>query len=96
MTLKFTDRPYGGHGPKSDDWRSRFPADSRPISEAPRNTSQWILGHDVTGETYAMLPYQNGWQRGSPFTDWKTGAVSWRMDGTWVNPVRFSYPRRGR
>jgi hypothetical protein len=39
MTLRYTNKPFGGHGPQQpEDWRSRFPSHARPIDSAPMSS----------------------------------------------------------
>jgi hypothetical protein len=97
MVLKFSDRPqlnYGGNQPASP-W-NRFPQGSQPIASAPESTSTPVIVTQANGHSHWALHYQNAWRKISPFKDWRTGAVSWRMDGTEItNPVAWSYPKRG-
>ena len=87
MVLKYSDRPQLRYGDQSisDSWRSRFPADALPISQAP---SQVIFAIEANGQGHLALLT---WQR-----DHKTRAASLREDGSTVpNPVMFTIPKRG-
>ena len=95
MKLKYSDRPQVRYNDQSisDSWRSRFPADARPISEAGTGV---IFAIGANGQGH-LAHYRNGafrkltWQR-----DHKTRAASLREDGSTVpNPVMFTMPRRG-
>ena len=95
MVLKYSDRPQLRYGDQSisDSWRSRFPADALPISQAP---SQVIFAIEANGQGH-LAHFRAGafrrltWQR-----DHKTRAASLREDGSTVpNPVMFTMPRRG-
>src|SRR5215470_6275311 len=92
MVLKYSDRPQLRYGDQSisDSWRSRFPADALPISQAP---SQVIFAIEANGQGH-LAHYRGGayrkltWQR-----DHKTRAASLREDGSTVpNPVMFTMP----
>ena len=95
MTLRYTDKPYGGHGPKSDDWRGRFPADAQPIASAPQ-TAQPLLVYEPNGAAHWALHHNGGWRELKPYKDFRDGSVQWRMDTEINNPVAWSMPRRGR
>jgi hypothetical protein len=95
MSLRYTDKPYGGRDARgaSDNWRSRFPQDAMPISQAP---AQVIVAYGADGQGH-LAHYRSGayrkltWQRDS-----KTRAGTLREDGTTLsNPVMFTLPRRG-
>jgi len=95
MVLKFLDRPVLQYGNQSasDNWRSRFPSDALPISQAP---PQVIFAYEADGQG-CLAHFRSGayrkltWQR-----DPKTRAASLREDGTALaNPVMFSLPKRG-
>jgi hypothetical protein len=95
MSLKYSDKPQLRYGNQtaSDNWRSRFPADAMPISQAP---AQVIVAYEADGKG-SLAHYRSGayrkltWQRDS-----KTRAASLREDGTTLgNPVMFTMPRRG-
>jgi len=94
VSLKYSDRPVLQYGNQSisDSWRSRFPADARPISEAG---PQVIFAIEANGQGH-LAHFRAGafrkltWQR-----DHKTRAASLRENGeTMSNPVMFTI-RRG-
>jgi hypothetical protein len=95
VTLKFTDRPYGGHGSKQDDWRTRFPADARPIASAPIS-AQPILVYEANGAAHWALHHNNSWRELKPYKDFRDGSVQWRMDNQISNPVAWAMPRRSK
>jgi hypothetical protein len=95
VSLKYSDKPQLRYGTQnaSDNWRSRFPADAAPISQAP---AQVIVAYEADGKGN-LAHYRSGayrkltWQRDS-----KTRAGTLREDGTTIrNPVMFTMPRRG-
>jgi len=94
MTLKYSDKPQLRYRNQSisDSWRSRFPADALPISQAP---SQVVVAYGADGKG-RLAHYRGGayrtltWQR-----DHKTRAASLREDGSTVaNPVMYTLPRQ--
>jgi len=94
MSLKYASTPqlhYGRQG--SDNWRSRFPADARRISEAPPNQVVWAIEPNGQG---SLAHYRGGsWRKLAQVKDWKTGAATLREDGSSMNnPVMFTL-RRG-
>ena len=95
MTLKYSDRPQLQYGNQSisDAWRSRFPADALPISQAPE---QVIVAYGADGKG-RLAHFRGGAYRGLAWQrDRKTLASSLREDGTTVhNPVMFTIPKRG-
>jgi len=97
MSLKFSDRPQlhsGNRGSVADIWQ-RFPQGAQPIATAPERTSQPIIVHEANGFQHWAINHRGAWQKLAPFKDWKTGAVSWRMDGTQIpQPVAWSLPRK--
>jgi hypothetical protein len=96
MVLKFCDKPqvnYGGQG--SDKWQQRFPADAQPIASAPECSATPILVYEPNGTGNWALHHNGAWRKVAPFKDWRTGAVSWRMDGALIdNPVAWTLPRK--
>ena len=93
MVLKYSDRPQLRYGDQSisDSWRSRFPADALPISQAP---SQVVVAYGADGKG-RLAHFRGGAYRGLTWQrDRKTRAVSLREDGTTVpNPVMFTMPK---
>jgi hypothetical protein len=94
MSLKYSDKPQLRYGNQnaSDNWRSRFPPDALPISQAP---AQVIVAYEADGKG-SLAHYRSGayrkltWQRDS-----KTRAATLREDGTTLgNPVMFTLARR--
>jgi hypothetical protein len=96
MVLKFCDTPqtnYGNQG--SDDWRKRFPQGAQPIATAPERSATPVLVYEPSGQGHWAINHQNAWHKVAPFKDWRTGAVSWRCDGTQVNnPVMWAMPQK--
>ena len=94
MTLKYSDKPQLQYGNSfiSDSWRSRFPADALPISQAPE---QVIVAYGADGNG-RLAHFRGGAYRGLSWRrDRKTLAASLREDGTTVqNPVMFTLPRQ--
>src|SRR5262249_50388524 len=97
MTLKFSNKPqlsYGNQGSVSDIWR-RFPEGAQPIATAPERSATPIIVHEPNGTAHWALHHHGAWRKLAPFKDWRSGAVSWRMDGTEIaNPVAWSLPRK--
>jgi len=87
MSLKFLDKSQIQSGGASDIWQ-RFPQGAQPIATAPQNTSTPILVHEANGQGHWALHHNGAYRKLAPFKDWKTGAVSWRMDGTSRSPCR--------
>jgi hypothetical protein len=96
MTLKYSDKPQLSYGRATgDDWRGRFPADAQPIATAPERSATAVLVYEPNGQGHWAMHYSGAWRKVAPFKDWRTGSISWRMDGTEVNnPVAWSMPRR--
>jgi hypothetical protein len=93
MSLKFLNKSQISGNQQSNPW-ARFPAHAQSMASAPQ-TSQPILIHEANGKTSWALHHMGSWRKLAPFKDHKTGAVSWRMDGTQVsNPVAWSLPRK--
>jgi hypothetical protein len=94
VSLKYSDKPQLRYGNQtaSDNWRSRFPQDAMPISQAP---AQVIIAYEADGQGH-LAHYRSGayrkltWQRDS-----KTRAASLREDGSTLgNPVMYTLPQR--
>ena len=95
MTLKFSDRPQLHYGQQGANPWARFPQGAAPIATAPERSSQPIIVHEANGHQHWALHHNGAWRKLSPFKDFKTGAVSWRMDGTQINnAVAWSLPRK--
>ena len=93
MSLKFSDKPQLLTGNQSDEWRSRFPSDARPIAQAPPHSPIFAYESNGMGD---WVQYRKGaYRRLTPQKDFKSGAVTWREDGTTLNPVMFAPPKRG-
>jgi hypothetical protein len=95
MTLRYTDKPYGGQT-TGDNWRTRFPQDAQPIATAPERSAQPILVYEPNGAAHWALHHNGTWRELKPYKDSRDGSVQWRMDQTINNPVCWSLPRRGR
>src|SRR5260370_10017509 len=82
MSLKFSDRPQLNSGSASavDQLRSKLPADAQPIATAPRASSTPVIvyGSDVKG--HWALAHRDSWHKLAPHKDFRTVAVSWRMN----------------
>jgi len=87
-----TGRPVSYRAPLT---RDELPQGAQPIATAPERTSQPVIVHEASGQGHWALHYNGAWRKVAPFKDWRTGSVSWRMDGTEVsNPVAWSYPQK--
>jgi hypothetical protein len=92
MTLKYTDKPYGGHGPQgiTEDWKNRFPPNSQPMHSAPMG-SRPIKVFEPSGQAKWALHHMGAWRGGSWNRDYFSGQWQWRLDGSLINnPVRWS------
>ena len=90
MTIRYTDKPYGGYGPKHDDWQTRFPSHSRPIDTAPQS-SRPIKLYEPDGTSRWGLYHLGSWRGGENRRDPWTGKVQWVLDGSLINnPIRWS------
>jgi hypothetical protein len=90
MALKYTTEPYGGTT-KQDDWRSRFPANARPIATAPEQSARPVLIYEPDGKSHWCLHHRGQWQKLQPFRDGRDGSVAWRMNGEQVaQPVAWA------
>jgi hypothetical protein len=101
MPIRYASTPqirYGGSGSRYD---VQPPAGSYPISTAPTQSAQPVIVYENDGKggykgSWALF-HRDGWRRLSPFKDHKSGAISWRMDGTQIShPISWSPPRRGK
>jgi hypothetical protein len=101
MALKYASTPqlnygYGSPG-AADRLRSKLPSDAMPITTAPMATATPVLIYSVDAKPHWALPHRGGWQKLQAYKDFKTGAVSWRMNGEQINqPIAWSMPRRGK
>jgi len=95
--LKYASTPQLSYAQQGggDKYQNRFPAGSQPIATAPQMSSQPVIVYESNGQAHWALFHNNGWQALKPFKDFKTGSVSWRMDGTRINqPVAWAMPRK--
>jgi hypothetical protein len=81
--LKYSNWPQLIYGPQSNNWAARLPAGMQPLATCPEHTP--VIACERNGfQTWAMQ--RNGsMKKLAQFRDWKTGAVSWREDGTQVS-----------
>jgi len=94
MSIKYASTPQLQYGPRqsASPW-ARFPQNARPISTAPEQTSSPVVVYENNGFAHLALHYNNAWRKISPFKDPRSGAVSYRMDGTTIsNPVAWAPP----
>ena len=86
MSFRYSDKVQLRSGPQTtaDVW-SRFPAHARPIDSAPTLGSQAIKVYDPAGKPHWALWHCNAWRGLAPRKDFKTGAVTWAMDGSLIN-----------
>src|SRR5262245_36739798 len=96
MVLKYASTPqvnYGGNQGSGNPF-ARFPEGARPIATAPETSTPLII-YESNGAGHWAMHYSGAWRKLAPFKDWRTGAVSWRMDGTMINnPVAWGMPRK--
>jgi len=90
VSIRYTDKPYGGFGPKRDDWDTRFPSHSRPIDSAPQS-SRPIKLFEPDGSARWGLYHMGAWRGGENRRDPFTGRTQWVCNGTFINnPVRWA------
>jgi len=96
MTLKFLAKSQltGNQGSAADIWQ-RFPQGAQPIATAPERSGSPIQVFETNGTAHWALHHNGAWRKLVPFKDWRSGAVSWRMDGTQIpHPVAWSMPQK--
>jgi hypothetical protein len=98
MSLKYSDKPQLRYGTANSRYDVRMPAGSQPITSAPMQSATPVIvyARDNKGglEGHWALHHNGAWRRLAPFKDWRTGAVSWRMNGDMIsNPIAWS-PRK--
>ena len=94
MSLKFLDKSQLQSGGANDVWQ-RFPAGSQSMQTAPQNSATPIVVYEANGQGHWALHHNGAYRKLAPFKDWRTGSVSWRMDGTQIpHPVAWSLPRK--
>jgi len=79
--LKYASTPqlhYGNN--EQSGLRIRVPVGTQPIQTANEHTATPVVLYENNG----------AWRRIAPFKNLHSDAVSWRMDGTLVNPVAWS------
>src|SRR5262245_4209065 len=91
MSIKYASTPQlrydgGGHQIRL---QIRVPAGTYPIHTAPENTVTAVVLYENDGRASWGLHHGDSWRRVSPFKN-QDGSVSWRMDGTLLNPVAWS------
>jgi hypothetical protein len=90
MTLRYTDRPYGGHSQKQDDWRNRFPSHARPMDSAPMMGSRPIKLFEPSGLARWGVHHNGAWREVEAQRD-RYGDRRVRMNGNLIsNPVRWA------
>jgi hypothetical protein len=91
MAIRYSDKPYGGHGPRQDNWQGRFPAHSQSMDSAPTQGARPVLLYEPNAKPRWGLFHNGAWRGGENFRDPFTGQAQWRMNGTLINnPVRWS------
>jgi hypothetical protein len=91
MVLKYTDGNQYNTG--QNRLVSRLPPGAMPISTAPAASATPIVVYEPTGRGYWALKHRDVWQKLQPFTDHKTRAVSFRMNGEWIQQPVAWLPR---
>jgi len=85
MTLKFAATPqvfYNGNQ-GSANWGGRFPADMQSLATCPEHTP--VIVCERNGHQHYAMQRNGIMKKLAPFQDWKTGATTWREDGTYVS-----------
>jgi hypothetical protein len=85
MTLRYTSKPYNGHGPQqaSDPW-SRFPSHARSMTTAPI-TSRPIRLFEPDGKSYWGMHHLGAWREVEAVRDPYGGPTQVRMNGRLIN-----------
>ena len=95
MSLKYTNKPQYGALSAVDQLRSKLPADAQPIATAPRASSTPVIVYGSDGKGHWALAHRDSWHKLAPYKDFKTGAVSWRMNGEQIpHAIAWSLPRK--
>jgi hypothetical protein len=95
MSLKYTNRPQYGSPSAVDQLRSKLPADAQPIATAPRASATPIVVYGADGKGHWALAHRDSWHKLAPYKDFRTGAVSWRMNGEQIpHAIAWSLPRK--
>jgi hypothetical protein len=85
MSLRYTDKPYGGHGSQQgDDWRSRFPARARSMESAPMMAAKPIVLYESDGKPRWGLHHLGTWREVERTRD-SWGQYHTRMNGSLIN-----------
>jgi hypothetical protein len=94
MTLKFSNMPqlnYGGN--QASNWARRFPADMQSMATCPEHTP--VIVCERTGYQHWAMQRNGIMKKLAPFQDWKTGATTWREDGSYVSDaIGWVMPRK--
>jgi hypothetical protein len=83
MSLRFTDRPYGGARDartQVDKTISRLPQGVQSMNTAPMATSQTFIIYDASATPHYAMHHHNQWVKVRPFKD-GGGVTRWQMSG---------------
>jgi hypothetical protein len=95
MSLKYTNKPQYGSPSPVDQLRSKLPADAQPIATAPRASATPIVVYGSDGKGHWALAHRDSFHKLAPYKDFRTGAVSWRMNGEQIpHAIAWSLPRK--
>ena len=90
MAIKYASSPqlkYGGN--HQSRLQIKVPAGTYPIASAPQHTATPVVLYENNGRACWGMHHHDAWRRVSSFKN-QDGSVSWRMDGTLLNPVAWT------
>jgi hypothetical protein len=97
MVLRFSKTPqlhYGNAPSAVDRVVRKLPQGALPIASVPLASAVPQKIVDADGSAFWCLHHKDGWRRLAPEKDSRTGAVSWRMDGTSIRQPVAWVPRK--
>jgi hypothetical protein len=89
MSIRYTEKPYGGHGSRAADPWSRFPANAQPMQSAPTAASPIKL-FENDGRARYGVHHLGSWREVERVRDARTGGFAIRMNGSVINPVAWA------
>jgi hypothetical protein len=89
LSLRFSNKPVVNYGNQQSNPWARFPQGAQPIASAPQQSAQAIVAFEPNGKGHYAMQHRGQWIEMGPNRDSKTGAVSWRMNGTVINAVAW-------
>jgi len=88
MPIKYASTPQLHYGQQqaANPW-ARLPQGSQPMSSLP--DYQPCIAIERNGQQHYGMARRGIVKKLAPFRDWKTGATSWREDGTQIDAVAW-------